>query len=88
MVDGLVMFLLFSPIFAIWLAAKRAGTWDSGFVFATAVYTFIPLGLLGLLYPVSNMLDQVFSNILGALLILGWLCALGYAILANPNEKS
>jgi len=84
-VEGLVVFFLLFPIFALWIAAKRAGTFKSGFVAATAVYTFIPIGLLGLLYPVSKMLDPIFNDIMGALLIIGWLFALGYAIFANQK---
>ena len=86
-VEGLVVFLLLFPVFALWIAAKRAGTFESGFVFATAVYTFIPICLLGLLYLVSKMLDPAFNNIFGALLIISWLFALGYAIFANTNEN-
>jgi hypothetical protein len=86
--EGLAVFLLLFPIFAIWVVAKRVGKYNSGFVFATAVYTFIPLGMLGLLLPISRMLDSFWNNILGTLLVSSWLFALGYAIWKTPNMNA
>jgi hypothetical protein len=86
-IEGLANCILLFPIFAIWIAAKRAGKYASGFVFATALYTFIPLGLIGLLDPVSKVLDPLRNNILGGLLVGGWLFALAYAIWGNPDTN-
>jgi hypothetical protein len=66
---------------------ERAGKYASGFVFATALYTFIPLGLIGLLDRVSKVLDPLWNNILGGLLVGGWLFALAYAIWGNPDTN-
>lgn len=83
-IEGLAIFILLFQIFTIWIAAKRAGKYASGFVFATALYTFISLGLLS---PVSKVLDPFWNNILGGLLVGAWLFALAYAIWGNPDTN-
>ena len=85
-IEGVVIFLLLWPVFAIWVAAKRAGAWESGFVMATALHTFIPLGVLGLYGQISKLLNTFSLNLLGALLIIYWLGALGYAIVGNSHR--